>query len=98
MSDQDVSQAFDDLEALLDLTVEHPDPEAVAAWHASFKAALANAERGPHWPALQARGQALGAKLNQKVAILKALQTSLQQELQAQGTGRRALSGYAPTR
>ena len=97
MSDQDVSQAFDDLDALLNRTVEHPDPQAVATWHETFKAALASAERGPGWPALQARGQALGAKLNDKVSILRSLQAPLKQELLAQAPARRALIGYDPT-
>ena len=97
MSDLEISRVFDDLEALLDHTVEDPDPLAVAAWHERFKAALAQAERGPQWPELQARGQALGAKLNQKVSILRALQADLKHEMEAQGTARRALSAYAPS-
>lgn len=98
MSDQDVSSAFDALEVLLAGTEENPDPQAVAAWHEGFKRALATAERGPQWPALQARGRSLGTRLDQQVAILRALQESVKQEMDSQSTGRRALSAYAPSR
>lgn len=98
MSDQDVSLALDALEALLKRTPEQPDPTAVAEWHEAFKRALAQADRGPQWAGLQARGQLLEAKLNQQVLFLKDLQRTVKEELSNQTAGRRALSAYAPGR
>ena len=97
MSDRDVNLAFDALEDLLSRNLEDPDSQAVDAWHASFKRTLASAERGPQWPALQARGQLMAAKLNQQVAFMKALQADLRRQMNLQTSGRRALSAYAPS-
>jgi len=98
VSDQDVARAFDALEELLDRSTKDPDPDAVAAWHEAFKAALASADRGPLWPALKARGRAMEVRLNQTVAVLRTLQDSVKREIDAQGAGRRALSAYHPSR
>lgn len=98
MSDQNVSRALDALEALLKRTAEEPDPTVVAEWHETFKQALAQAERGPQWAELQARGQQLEAKLKQQVLFLKGLQQTVKEELSSQTAGRRALSAYAPGR
>jgi hypothetical protein len=98
LSDQDLRQAFDALEDLLAVAADHPDPERVAAWHGQFREALATAERGPQWPELKLRGQVLCARLDQRVATLKTLQESVKQEMNAQGTARRALSAYTPSR
>jgi hypothetical protein len=98
LSDRDLSQAFDALEDLLAVAADHPDPEVVAAWHEQFKLALATAERGPLWPELKMRGKVLSARLDQRVATLKALQESVKQEMSTQGTARRALSAYTPSR
>ena len=97
MSDEDISRALDALEELLNHTVEHPDPVAVAAWHEAFKYALSRAEKGPQWPALQARGQQMTAKLNHQVLILQSLQAAVKREISAQTVGRRALSAYSPS-
>jgi hypothetical protein len=98
VTDLDVSRAFDELEQLLARSAENPDPEAVAAWHATFKAALASAERGPDWPALKARGRAMEVKLNQTVGVLRGLQDAVKREIDGLGAGRRALSAYNPSR
>jgi hypothetical protein len=98
VSDQDVARAFDALEVLLVRASEDPDPEAVASWHETFKAALATADRGPQWSALKARGRAMEVKLNQTVAVLRTLQEAVKREIDTQGAGRRALSAYNPAR
>ena len=98
MSDVDIAQSLDALEQLLAHTAENPDAEAVAAWHETFRAALASADRGPKYPALKARGRALEVKLNETVAVLRTLQEAVKREIDTQGAGRRALSAYNPSR
>ena len=98
MSDQDVSVAFDELQELLSRPTEQQDPQAVAAWHEAFKHALATAEHGPQWESLQRRGKLMEAKLNEQVALLKAVQQTMVQEMGSQSTTRRALSAYSPAR
>ena len=98
MSDGRVAGALDDLERLLGTLLDHPDPQAVAAWHSAFKAALEAADKGPGWPAIVARAQALGARLDDHVNQLQGLRGAVRQELLAREKGRRALSGYQPTK
>jgi flagellar hook-associated protein FlgK len=96
MSDGRVSASLDDLETLLGTLMDDPNPEAVAAWHASFKEALAGAEKGPQWAELSARARQLGKRLDERLNQLQALRGAIRQELQAREKGRRALSGYRP--
>jgi hypothetical protein len=86
LSDEDVARAFDDLEALLN--AGPPEAQAVDAWHQAFKAALAQAERGPSWPGLKARGAKLAARLNEQVESLKP-------DRAISSAGTRALRGYS---
>ena len=97
MSDGRVQASLDDLERLLATLVDDPDPAAVAAWHAGFKAALAGAEKGPQWAALIARAQDLGRRLDEQMRHLEAIRGAVRQELLAREKGSRALKGYQPT-
>ena len=96
MSDGRVTAALDDLERLLASLVDDPDPTRVAQWHASFKEALAGAEKGPQWPAILARAQELGLRLQTQVNHLNAIRGAVREELLARSRGSRALSGYKP--
>lgn len=96
MSDRNVAASLDDLERLLASLMDRPDPRAVDAWHAAFKAAVATAEKGPQWPQLVARARELGLRLDQEVRNLTAIRGAIRVELQAKERGRRALMGYRP--
>ena len=94
MSDRDLTASLDDLERLLASILDNPDPGAVDAWHLAFKEALAGAEKGPQWSAIVARAHDLGARLDQRMAQLRAIRGAVRQELQARERGKRALHGY----
>jgi len=94
MSDARIMTVLDDLERLLAGLTDHPDPEAVAVWHAAFKEALAGAERGPQWPGIVSRALELGRRLDQQARQLMAIRGVVRQELEARNRGQRALSGY----
>jgi len=94
MTDQDVASALDRLEQLLAAPLEFPNAKAVADWHASFKLALAGAERGPQWPALKLRARLLGRQLQRRQALLQEAQRRLKRDLTSFPTSRRALSAY----
>ncbi len=98
MSDGRIAASLDDLERLLATLVDDPDPDKVAAWHAGFKEALAQAEKGPQWPAIVARAQELGRRLETQVNHLNAIRGAVREELLARSKGSRALSGYKPAR
>jgi hypothetical protein len=92
--DDAVLAVLDRLEALLAAPPEEPNAEAIAAWHRSFRQAVAGAERGPRWPEVQARAKVLGALLNRRMALVRAAQDALRRDLAKLAAGRRALSGY----
>jgi uncharacterized small protein (DUF1192 family) len=94
MTDREVLAALDRLEPLLTGPLEACDAQSVAAWHEAFRAAVAEAERGPGWAEVQARGKVLGNLLNRRMAMLQAAQQGLKAELGKMATGRRALSAY----
>ena len=94
MSDRDVVQVLDQLEVLLERIVAHPDGQAIADWHRSFKAAVAVADRGPEWPAILARAKGLGVLLDQQMNQLQAAQKAVKWELEKGALGQRALNGY----
>ena len=94
MSDQDVVQVLDQLEVLLERIVAHPDGQAIADWHRTFKSAVAVADRGPEWPAILARAKSLGALLDQQMNLLQTAQKAVKWELEKGALGRRALNGY----
>jgi hypothetical protein len=96
MSEERISASLDDLELLLGTLVDNPDPQAVAQWHAGFRKALEGAEKGPQWPAIQARAQELGKRLDLQVNHLNAIRGAVRQELLARSKGSRALRGYQP--
>jgi flagellar hook-associated protein FlgK len=97
MSDARVSASLDDLDRLLGTLMDDPNPEAVAEWHASFKEALAGAEKGPQWLEISTRAKMLGSRLDERVNQLQALRGAVREELLAREKGRRALSGYSPS-
>jgi flagellar hook-associated protein FlgK len=94
MSDEAVAKTLDNLERLLETLLDRPDPQAVADWHASFREAVAGAERGPRWEELRTRAKELGRRLDERTRQLVALRGAIRQELQAHERGRRALKGY----
>lgn len=96
MSDQDVLLAVTEMEDWLARGTLVDDPGLVEQWHRQFLAALASAERGPGWPALRERIQALAARLDQQISALETRKETLSQELQGQALGRRALKAYKP--
>ena len=63
MSDQAVLDVLDDLERILAMPLEFPNPDLIARWHEAFKASVASAERGPRWPEALARARTLGRLL-----------------------------------
>ena len=94
MTDQDVTRALDDLERLLGIPLEHLTAQAVADWHAAFKAAAASAERGPQWRQVQLRAKALGRRLKRQEAMLHEAQKAVKAKLETYGQGKRALAAY----
>ena len=97
MSDGGVAAALDALERMLAAMTDDPDPGVVAAWHASFKEAVAGAERGPQWPELVARAHELGRVMDQHANRLKAIRGVIREELLTRSKGNRALSAYKPS-
>ena len=95
MSDRDVTEALDALEQMLQGEVL--EPQAVAAWQASFDQALGNATRGPGWPEIAARARTLAARLDARTEALVEQRDHLRTELNLQGQGARALKGYRST-
>lgn len=95
MSDRDVTEALDALEQLLQGDVL--EPQAIAAWQASFEQALDNATRGPGWAEIAARARTLATRLDARTEALVEQRERLRSELNLQGQGARALKGYRST-
>jgi hypothetical protein len=98
MTDLDILSSLDSLERLLAGSAGNPDAAAINAWHASFRQALAQAEHGPRWPEIQARGKALGLLLDEQVSLLRTAMARVRRELELGTKGRRALQAYRATR
>lgn len=96
MSDGDVAASLDSLERLLSSMTDEPDAGAVEAWHASFRLALAGAEKGPQWPLLVDRAHALAQRLDLQANRFTAIRGAIGVELQKRANGDRALSAYKP--
>jgi hypothetical protein len=94
MTDQDVLVVLDRLEAILAAPLEHPNGQAIADWHEAFKRAVAQAERGPRWPEVQARARLLGRLLKRREALIQDAQKSLRLKLGKYSAGRVALQAY----
>jgi hypothetical protein len=97
MSDQDLSETLDRLDAMLaEGAGEELEAQAVEGWNREFNLALLGVQRGPRWPEILVRARALKARLDQRLAILRSDQAILRQQLQAGAQGGRALAGYRP--
>jgi hypothetical protein len=94
MTDQAMAGVLDDLERILAMPLEFPDPKVIADWHESFKRCAASAERGPGWPGLVERAHQLGRLLKRREALLRADQQRVRRELNKFSVSRRALSAY----
>jgi hypothetical protein len=94
MSDQTVLDVLDDLERILAMPLEFPNPDLIARWHEAFKASVAGAERGPRWPEALARARTLGRLLKRREELLRAAQDRVRRELNRFTVSRRALNGY----
>jgi hypothetical protein len=94
MSDLDVARALDALAELL-----HSKPlkaEDLRAWRQRYDAAMATAERGKDWSAIEIRIHELPGKLDAAAETLSVEQESLRKQMLLQAQGARALKGYRP--
>lgn len=94
MSDADVVQSLEALELLLKASPF--SAEAIADWREGYDLALESADRGPEWPAIQARAHQLAAILDQAAQAISLQQNEVRKELSLQAQGARALKGYRP--
>ncbi len=94
MSDQEVAQALDALEELL--RSKPLRAEMIRAWRQDFDKAMAAAERGKGWSALEARIHELPGKLEAAAQALSVEQEGLRKQMLLQAQGARALKGYRP--
>lgn len=95
MSAADVILSLDALEQLLQEA--EIDGHAIATWREGHEAAMAAyTDRGPEWPAIQARAHQLAARLDKAAEDLKAQQDAILKELALHARGARALKGYKP--
>jgi hypothetical protein len=94
MTDQDLLRILDDLEGMLATVVEQPDAQAVLRCHEALQQALAAPERGPRWPEVQARAQAVKRVLDQRLALLEVARDEARQDLAKGAQAHRALSAY----
>ena len=94
MSDARVLAAIERMEAWMRDPEQSLDPAQLAEWNREFTDALAVAERGPGWPGLLVRAQALAGSLGGRTALLSAERDELRKALDAQALGGRALKGY----
>jgi hypothetical protein len=97
MSDARVLAAIEQMEAWMREPEQMPGPDRLAEWNREFTDAVAVAERGPGWPGLLARAQALAGSLGGRTALLSAERDELRKSLDAQALGGRALKGYGAT-
>lgn len=89
-------RALDELEEMLQ--GGNLDGHAIAAWHEGYQAALAScADRGPEWPAIQARARQMAARLDRAAAALVTQQNEIRREMSLKARGARALRGYKPS-
>jgi hypothetical protein len=72
------------------------DAENLEAWNREFLEASASAERGPEWPAILDRAQALSARIQTVLQTLLLKREELKSELESQTAGKRALRAYNP--
>lgn len=98
MSDLEVLESLDAMEALLNQVPFPLDPEGIEAWQAAFEAAVASAERGARWPVIQDRAREVHARLMVRLQALEAERDEVRRELTRGAQGTRALKGYAPPR
>ncbi len=96
MSDAEVLRLIAEMEGLLAKSSEDLDSESIAAWHRMFQEAVAGAERGPGWPTIVSRAQAVANAVDQRVGALSREKDALRQEMEAQSAGQRALKAYKP--
>lgn len=94
MSDAKVRAAIEQMEVWLGEPSWDPTPEELALWHASFKTAMAEAEKGAGWPELIARAHAAGKLLEARSDAVAAERDRIRKELESQDRGSRALKGY----
>ena len=94
MSDARVRAAIEQMEAWLDDSAWEPDADALAAWDAEFRAAVAGAERGEGWPGLADRSHVAGKRLEVRLSEAEQSLNQVRTELEAQSRGNRALRGY----
>lgn len=94
MSDAMVRAAIEQMEAWLDDSAWEPDADALAAWDAEFRAALAGAERAEGWPVLADRSHAAAKRLEARLSEVEQALNQVRNELEVQSRGNRALRGY----
>ena len=94
MSDEDVVQALDDMERMLE--VGDMSSCALEAWQKRYDAAMASAERGQSWAEIARRSLLLSRRVDLALVGVLADREAVRKELQLMAMGRRALSGYAP--
>lgn len=96
MSDRRLLDSIEAMEHRLEADPLSLDAEALEAWNLEFREAIASAERGPEWPAIVGRAQALSSRINGVLETLLLKQNELKSELATQSVGKRALSAYNP--
>jgi hypothetical protein len=94
MNNLRVRAAIDQMEAWIGDPAWEPDPQDLEAWNSQYQQALAGAEKGEEWPALVARAQHLGPRLEARLRDLIQRRNEIKAELDAQERGNRALAGY----
>lgn len=96
MSDRRLLESIEVMERRLEADPTSLDAEALEAWNLEFLEAAATVERGPEWPSIVGRAQALSARIQTVLESLLIKRDELKSELESQTAGKRALRAYNP--
>lgn len=94
MSDAQVREALDQMEAWLSDPLREIDVAELTHWNETYFSAVAGAERGSEWSDLVIRAHALGDGLNARMVSVIRERDALKTELDSFARGNRALRGY----
>lgn len=94
MSDLEVAVALGAMEELL--RSKPLKAEELRAWRQRYDAAMATAERGKDWSAIEIRIHELPGKLEAAAKDLSGEMEVVRKQLMLQAQGARALKGYRP--
>lgn len=96
MSDRKLLDSIKAMEDRLEADPSTLDAETLEAWNREFKTEAGSAERGPEWPAIVARAEALSQRIQAVTRELLLRREELKRELGTQTVGQRALKAYDP--